>query len=149
MTIQSSCAASLGVIIGLIIMVAMPASALCAPLQSDARIFLVQPTQYLGLAVNPAVDRLGADAHYTIASMPDTGMRAAAHDAFDRAVDARGDDDADLRSDSHNQDSERKSEEESILDIALMMVFAAGMFAYPLVRKQRALLHTSVLTTYV
>jgi hypothetical protein len=36
----------------------------------------------------------------------------------------------------------------TVLDIALMLVFGPGVLAYPLVRKQRALLHASSLNSY-
>jgi hypothetical protein len=130
MNIQSSCAASLGAILCLIIMVAAPAHAASAPPQSDARIFLVQPVVHSGLVNDQyVVDGFDGGGRYT------TDVR----------LDATGDEVVPVRGASNEQ----KSEEESILDIALMLFFAAGMFAYPLIRKQRALLHTSVLTTYV
>jgi hypothetical protein len=44
-----------------------------------------------------------------------------------------------------------RSDENSVaaLDIGLMLIFAFGLLAYPLIRKQQALLHSSVLASYL
>ena len=74
-------------------------------------------------------------------------MRATSHDVSGVRLAAAINDGADPRSEFRSA----KSDEDSgaVLDIGLMLIFALGLLAYPLIRRQRALLHSLVLASYL
>jgi hypothetical protein len=74
-------------------------------------------------------------------------VRTALREASGVRLEAVLTDGADQRSEFHPANSENNSI--AVLDTGLMLLFALGLLAYPLVRWQRALLHSSALSSYL
>jgi hypothetical protein len=47
------------------------------------------------------------------------------------------------------KDAQPDGESMALMDVGLMLLFACGLLAYPLVRKQRALRHSLVFASYI
>jgi hypothetical protein len=149
----------LAALLGLISTPAVQAQAVIASGVSDTAYFLMEAGQnnaspideYLSSSLTKGTPMPVAD---TVAWNPwncrldncasaRTALRAASGVKL-AAVIADG---ADQRSESHPANSDNDSI--AVFDTALMLLFAVGLLAYPLIRRQRALLHSSALASYL
>ena len=155
----------LAALLGLMLTPAVQAQALLESGVSDAAYFLVEAGQNRASLVDEYLNSVltkGSDldavaptaAARTVGS--DLGncrldncanVRTAVREASDFKLEAAFADGADQRSESHPANSENNSI--TVFDTALMLLFAVGLLAYPLIRRQRALLHSSALASYL
>jgi hypothetical protein len=155
----------LTLLLGLILIPAVQAQAIIASGVSDAAYFLREAgqnnaspiDQYLSSSLTK---RRALDAVAPMAAADTVAwnlqncrldncanVRTAVREASGFKLEAVLADGADQRSESHPANSENNSI--SVFDTALMLLFALGLLAYPLVRRQRALLHSSALASYL
>jgi hypothetical protein len=154
----------LALLLGLILTPAIQAQALITSGVSDAAYFHVEAGQnkaslvdeYLSASLTKHSD---LDAVAPMAAARTVGsdlgscrldncanVRTALHAASGVKLEAVLADGADQGSEFHPANSE--NDWIAVFDTALMLLFALGLLAYPLVRRQRALLHSSALASY-